>query len=650
MNVPRRRRLPVVLAVILGLVAAVAVLPASRAEAAPGCGPSDPVGTRVPLLLVHGFISSAKAWDSAVKRFCSPTVYATAFDYAKVNSNWVTDPLIGPQLARTILALADASRRGGGPGKVLVAAHSMGGLAVRCAADGRCNGGIGAPAGQASPVAQAIAAVTTFDTPNLGTFLKSGGKSLVSDALGPLLSSLCYGDQAANLGMNDLLNGLCAMVRAFGTSAAGAAFTPGSDELANLPAQPAGVPVQAVAGKALLTVRMFWQDLHIYNAGTSDTGDFVVSRASAQAQQREVDGFGGIAEVDCGSAKLSITGKDDSKLKCWHMTETGDSGFLDQVQRMVQHYLTAPLTAAALRSAPVPSLCDFPAGTLVNSVLPGAPPSAGSPPALVADGSGRRPMDTMAFGDLNGDGLGDAAAVVNCNKGGVGWPDNIVFWARGPAGPVALGSYQMGDAVGDARGATEKVTYQPDGSVRVETLDARSYDQGCCPSGRAIVTLKWDGTKVVASDVRHLGGPDDASFAGVGAVKLGMTAGQLTQLGYTAGPGDYYGCVLYGASGKPSVQYNPVSNKVVQIRPAAGPAGTAEGIGIGSTISDVRAKYAGKNIENHLDGSFGQGMNGLLVGDGSGGWISFMTDDGQFVSGMSVSDHQHMGAMEAGCQ
>lgn len=626
---------------VLGVLAVVVFVPARASAAAAACGPHDAIGTRVPLLFVHGFIKSAKDWDVAVKRFCSDKVYATTFDYSKANTKWVTDPAIGPALATTILALATASQKDGGPGKVLIAAHSMGGLAVRCAADGRCNGGIGAPAGQPSPVAQAIGAITTFDTPNLGTYLKSGDAGQASDALAPLLSALCDVKQAQDPA-NLLLAGLCGLERTFLSSPASLAFTPGSDQLAQLPDQPAGVPVLALGGKADLTVRMFWQDVHLHNAGTTDLGDFVVSRASAEAQQRSVDGFGGALDIDCGSAKLAITGYDYSKLKCWHMAEPGSAAFLDQVKKMVDHFRTAPLTAASLLSAPVPALCDFPAGNLVNGTLQASDgANRGSPPALGTD--------MEAFGDLDGDGLGDAAAVVNCNEGGVGWPDYVVFWKRGPAGPVLLGAYQMGDAVGDARGGTQKLTYQPGGTVRVESLDARSFDQGCCPSGRAVVSLKWNGSAVNPTDVQHLAGPDDASFAGIGAIELGMTANQLRALGYTAGGGDYYGCVFYSATGKPYVTYDRVTNKVVAVRPPDGPAGTAQGVGTGSSLDDVRKAYAGKTIEDHLDGSFGQGMSGLLVGDGSGGWISFMTDDGASVSAISVSDHDHMGAVEAGC-
>jgi hypothetical protein len=103
-----------------------------------------------------------------------------------------------------------------------------------------------------------------------------------------------------------------------------------------------------------------------------------------------------------------------------------------------------------------------------------------------------------------------------CNAGGVAWPDSIVFWSGGPARPTVLGAYQMLDAVGDSRNGTRTVTCQDDGSVLVDTLEARQSDAGCCPSGRARVTLGWDGQNVVAKDVEHLGGPDDISFSGIG--------------------------------------------------------------------------------------------------------------------------------------
>jgi hypothetical protein len=309
---------------------------------------------------------------------------------------------------------------------------------------------------------------------------------------------------------------------------------------------------------------------------------------------------------------------------------------------------TRPLSAADLQSAPVPALCRFRAGRLVRGQLPRQPGVDGEPPYLPGPGAGRVAADLVALGDLDGDRIGDAAAVVNCNAGGVGWPDYVVFWRRGGSGPALLDAYGMVDAVGDARSATVKLTYK-DGTVVVDSADARGFDAGCCPSGRAVVTLRWDGKHVVASDIQHLAGPEDITFSGVGPVKLGMSSQALQGLGYRAQPGDYYGCVLYDASTGPQVTFDPGSGGVVAIRPQDDGAHTVEGLGVGALLDQVRATYSGHAIENHLDGSFGQGTSGLLVGDGSGGWISFATEDGAFVSAVSVSDHDHMGAVEAGC-
>ena len=143
--------------------------------------------------------------------------------------------------------------------------------------------------------------------------------------------------------------------------------------------------------------------------------------------------------------------------------------------------------------------------------------------------------------------------------------------------------------------------------------------------------------------------PVDVTFAGIGAVRLGMPRSQLTALGYSAQDGDYYGCVFYSAGDRPAVTYDPTADRVVGIRAPEGRGATSTGIGPGSLLSEVRDAYADRTVEDHLDGSFGQGTSGLLVGDGSGGWISFLSEDGRSVAAVSVSDHDHMGIVEAGC-
>ena len=138
------------------------------------------------------------------------------FDYADASTQWVTDHQIAQQLATTINSLADQSKAAGGPGKVIVVAHSMGGLATRCASAASCSGVTGAAAH--------IAALITFGTPTLGSFLKGYGASEAEHLVADILSTDCY----ATGNVLGTLAGVCSQVRALGTSAAGAAFTPGS--------------------------------------------------------------------------------------------------------------------------------------------------------------------------------------------------------------------------------------------------------------------------------------------------------------------------------------------------------------------------------------------------------------------------------------
>jgi pimeloyl-ACP methyl ester carboxylesterase len=515
-------------ALLTGTTATTAALP--TAHAAPtGCGPNDPIGSRWPLLFVHGYTASAAVWNTAVARFCTPAVYATTFNYGPVSTHWVTDPAIGPALASDILALAAASKRDGGPGKVLIVGHSMGGLAIRCAADSRCNGDP-TPAGQPSPVAQAIAAVITFGTPNLGTYLKGGGRSIVTDVLGPLLSAICYGDQAVFLGQNSFANGLCETWRGLTTSAAARAFTPGSKQLNTLPAQPAGIPVEAVAGKGLLGVQLFWSTVYIYNAGTFDTGDFIVSRTSAEQQQHAIGGFGGTDEINCGTATLSVTGYDQSKLTCWHGTEPTDSRFLDQVQAMIDHVTVRPVTTADLMSAPVPALRGNPAGRLVNGVLNG--PGGGATQLDLTGGQ------APAHGDLTGDGVGDAAAVLGSTSG-VGGEDQYVELYTNKDHP--LGGFNPAGATPNGYHSTIEAMIIRGGAVLLDWA-TQNYTNSPNPLTYWSGKLTFNGTKVVLSDLQpHTGITGSQLWSdqhltitptSLGQVHLGMT---LTQAQAAAG-------------------------------------------------------------------------------------------------------------------
>jgi len=126
-------------------------------------------GTVYPVLFVHGFNSSSQTWTRPATTTWTTydrTDNASAvelvggidgalpvlFDYRDRALEWVDDPAIGPALADVIECL---SRESGN--KVIVIAHSMGGLATRFA--------LGDPV-----VAAEVSMVITLGTPNLGSF------------------------------------------------------------------------------------------------------------------------------------------------------------------------------------------------------------------------------------------------------------------------------------------------------------------------------------------------------------------------------------------------------------------------------------------------------------------------------------------------
>jgi len=85
------------------------------------------------------------------------------------------------------------------------------------------------------------------------------------------------------------------------------------------------------------------------------------------------------------------------------------------------------LTVKALKSAWVPSLCGQHSGHLVHGKLPGIPSGQGEV---------RLRADKIAFGRFTTHGPRAAVVAVSCDRGGVAWPDYVVFYRPGAHGPV----------------------------------------------------------------------------------------------------------------------------------------------------------------------------------------------------------------------
>ncbi|MDQ2837852.1 MAG: alpha/beta fold hydrolase [Actinomycetota bacterium] len=679
----RHRRRLAILTVFALASAVVLPLRESTPAIAASCSSASTPATndqslsRRPVIFVHGWTSNGSALTGAAKELRTRTGDSFTpyfFDYAAHSTTWAATDVVEGCLAQYIQQVSAAYYNVHGDGKVLLVAHSMGGLATLYAS-------------AAPNVSADIGGLITFDTPYLGSPFGGTGTAAVFQRSMEVLHSIqlpAAGSDAQQ----------CLVPHQNGADLAAPCEATLPPYLSN------SIPLTEIDGQ--VTVRRTFAGIHLYDINLDSDGivptesshGYIEIQKKAQWPKGEpiemptatcvinsdnlttaaeaakwstsslvglAAGAGQIA-ADNNALDGLLSGNMTWGLKlylgaatlaapCSHIHIYSQATALDAAANSITEYnarLAAhdALTYQNLLSTPVPPLCQFHAGTLTNGTLVGHHESQGEPPTLAKP-------DKVAFGDLDGNGVGGAAGVVQCNAGGVSWPDNIVFWVRGSNGqPKVLGSYFMGDAVGDARGSTQKVTYLPDGSVQVDTLDSRMFDFACCPSGHATVVLKWNGHKVIATHIDHLPGPNDITFAGIGPIKLGMSAAQLDSMGYAASAGSD-GCVNYAApDGQLYVVFDPKSGRVVKIspNPDSNQFRTADGLGTGALMSEVRKVYAGKTIEDHEDRSFGQGSSGLLVGDGSGGWISFLDEgDGFIIGGIAVSDHQHYGALEAGC-
>ncbi len=165
--------------------------------------------------------------------------------------------------------------------------------------------------------------------------------------------------------------------------------------------------------------------------------------------------------------------------------------------------VAAPITADQMLDAPVPSLCDHPAGRLVGGTLP----AVQHVEINEQDGAWR----TEQFASWTApDGSPVAALAFNCNHGGVGWPDRIVFY--GP-GPVVLAAVDVSDLTHGSREQIRRLRVDGDG-VRVEVAGIREQGEcEACASGDAVLRYRWTGTEARGSVVTRYSAAEAAKKA-----------------------------------------------------------------------------------------------------------------------------------------
>ena len=322
------------LALALGVLdlAGTAVAPASAGQA--GCAPN--IGKRIPVVFVHGFLGQPSTWIQlrAVIQRDVPEAYPDpSFDYSKYDTDWVDNPNIGPALANRIVCLAASSRQAGGPGKVIVVAHSMGGLATRWAATKASN---------ASEVANDLGLVITISTPNLGTGWATIGLSALDALCTPSTLGKAPGAQAGSF---------CASWGAL------YAMRNYSKQIETLPRLPGRIPVLALGGDVSIDVPLF-----LTTVTTNTHSDLAVSDHSAIQGVAGTDEGGGSAVIRC-AVNIHVLDRDLYEFHalthgvtgpvCWHSALPHHPTVEQDTVNAIRQYLALTRPTRMVDTAPV---------------------------------------------------------------------------------------------------------------------------------------------------------------------------------------------------------------------------------------------------------------------------------------------------------
>ncbi len=275
-----------------------------------------------PVLFVHGFAGSPSNFRA--RRDDRPSLLQTVgdlrgvatytFDYSKDSLAWVTDPAIGPTLAAAIACIADEHGRKASGRKVVIVAHSMGGLAVQFA-QGQTVAG--------HPVADRLRDVITVGTPFDGAQLlafASGAGGVVFRAISDAALGTCDAQDTQRRSRD-----FCGLLGTTETPAV-QAMVPGSDELDALPRWQPGLVRHPIAGDIDVTIGVFGLEQVL------GLGDLAVSVDSAVAgASRGVEPF----VAGCNSGLFDVvTAIDDSP--CSHTNQLANRRVERRIRELVR--------------------------------------------------------------------------------------------------------------------------------------------------------------------------------------------------------------------------------------------------------------------------------------------------------------------------
>jgi pimeloyl-ACP methyl ester carboxylesterase len=323
-------------AALLGTLAVPALTPAAAAvsgscvtsQLQPVPGGSGALAGSVPVVFIHGIISSSKMWKASTPGSIAyqaariSGVTAWTFDYGPESLDWVTNNAIGQAFARGLACLSSASGH-----KVMVVAHSMGGLAAQEA--------LGYPG---TPATGDVSELITVGTPYQGSELltamqlaRRGVDINPSDyqlaALGDAVLSVCAGHAS----------GICALPAVL-PAQVGTDLQLNSAAIRELPPWPAGLPVLDIAGDMGLLIPL-GPFTHRF-----DIGDVAVTVGSATAH----DTTSTPVIKRCNSLRLlgAVSGDPGP---CFHTHLVNDGDIVADVLNAIRQHLAA-VTGGSLAS------------------------------------------------------------------------------------------------------------------------------------------------------------------------------------------------------------------------------------------------------------------------------------------------------------
>jgi Putative serine esterase (DUF676) len=223
-----------------------------------------------PVILVHGWTGEPLTGTAAaLQATLGASISTFTFSYSKWAADWPTNANIAPCLAQYVAQVSSAYASAGGDGRVILAAHSMGGLAIRYASS---------PQYAANPITAAEAPlVITLDTPYLGSPWGGTPAPEAKELLGAV-----QGKSVPNPFGTD--GGLCLQPH---------------DNGQQLPAQCGGLPPWLPGGTVLdelggdITIDRTLLGVHLYNINTVSDG--IVNTGSSTGYR--TSGPGGAAPV-----------------------------------------------------------------------------------------------------------------------------------------------------------------------------------------------------------------------------------------------------------------------------------------------------------------------------------------------------------------